>query len=310
MERTLKDKRVLVTGANGYIGKHLTRRLILEGARVYGIGLSENYNTDINFIKCDISDGSAVKTVLDSIKPQGIFHLAAYGLEAKDSDINKAVDINIKGTVNLIEGSSDNSNLEVFINTGSEFEYGNKDKVIFENDVLEPLNEYSTTKAAATLISHSLAQKYNIPIITLRLFSIYGGFERTNRFMPYIINCILEGKTANLTGCEQIRDYMYIEDVVDAYIHAYKFFSKKSEIVNICTNNPVSLKTIVEIIENIINKPCKINFGALPYRQNEMWKLVGDNRKARELIKWIPKTEIRDGLEKTIEFYRRETNEK
>lgn len=308
MERTLKNKKVLVTGGSGYIGKHLIKRLLCEEAVIYALGLSEINDSNVNFVKCDICNKTEVQKIVSSIEPHAIFHLAAYGVKNYANDIFQAIDVNIKGTINLIDALKDNSNFELFINTGSEFEYGNKTATISEETMLQPLTEYSSTKAAATLISMQYAHSLKIPIVTLRLFSIYGGHENRSRFIPYIINSILHEEEVKLTGCEQIRDYVYIDDILDAYICAYKYFDKNNEIINISTDTPITLKSILEQIQNIIGKKGNVKIGAIPYRENEMWKIVGDNAKAKELIKWLPKTNLAEGLNHTINFYRRNDN--
>lgn len=305
MERTLKNKRVLVTGASGYIGRYLLERLISEDAEVYVLGLSHVDKQNVAFIKCDICDRKEVEKIVSSVEPHVIFHLAAYGVKYGADDIYKAIEVNIKGTINLINAVKDNKNFELFINTGSEFEYGNKTAIIKEDTMLHPLTEYSSTKAAATLISMEYADKLRISIVTLRLFSIYGEDENKSRFIPYIINSILCKKEVKLTGCEQIRDYVYIDDIIDAYICTYKYFNKSNEIINISTGDSVTLKTILEIIQNIIGEKGNIQIGAVTYRENEMWKLVGDNSKANELIKWKPKTDLELGLKQTVDFYTR-----
>jgi len=193
---------------------------------------------------------------------------------------------------------------EIFVNTGSEFEYGDREISLTEEMDLRPISEYSSTKAAATMIAHQLCMNYSIPIITLRLFSIYGGIEDIGRVIPYMINSAISNKEVNLTSCKQIRDYVFIQDIVNSYICAYKKFNGKSEVINISSNNEVTLKEIIEIIKNIANPKLKVNIGALEDRKQEIWKLVGDNDKAKVVIDWEPKTDLCSGLSETVELYR------
>lgn len=309
MKRNLKGKKVVVTGYTGYVGRHLIKELIKQGAIVYGISRSAgNIKENIKVFRADISNNNEVLDILNKIQPKAIFHTAAYGVVQSESDIFKAIDINIKGTVNLIEAAKNINDFEIFVNTGSEFEYGNRQNTLHEKMSLEPTSEYSSSKAATTIIAHQLCSSYEIPIVTLRLFSIYGGIENKNRFIPYIIHSALSNKEVNLTSCEQIRDYVYIDDIINSYICAYVNFSNKNEIINVSTMKPITLKEIVKMIKELVDTNFKVNIGALQNRKNEMWKLVGENIKAENLIGWYPKTDMISGLKKTIKLYRETYN--
>lgn len=305
MKRNLKGKKVIVTGCTGYVGSHLIQELIKQGAIVYGISRGKsNSQENIKIFRADILNKNEIFRIFKEIQPNAIFHTAAYGVVWGESDICKAIDINIKGVVNLIEAAKCIDKFEMFINTGSEFEYGNRGTILREDMVLKPISEYSSSKAAATIIAHQLCLNYGISIVTLRLFSIYGGIENKNRFIPYIIDSALSNNAVNLTSCEQIRDYVYIDDIVHSYICAYINFDRTNEIINISTMNQVTLKEIVELVKELVNTKFKVNFGALEYRKNEMWKLVGENTKAEKVIGWYPKIDIISGLKKTIKLYR------
>ena len=306
MKRSLKGKKVIVTGYSGYVGKYLVEELIKHEAIVFGIGRRIlGLNKNIEAYSCDITDAKEVLKVINKIQPHAIFHAAAYGLSQAQTDIYKAVDININGTINLIEAVRNVENFEVFINTGSGVEYGDREITLKEDMDLRPLSGYSSTKAAATMIAHQLCLNYNIPIITLRMFCIYGGIDNTNRFIPYIIDAILSKKEANLSSCKQIRDYVFIDDIVNSYICSYNNFNRKSEIINISTNSEVTLEELVEIIKHIGNPNPIVNIGALKDRKQEIWRLVGNNDKAKEIIEWEPKVDIYNGLKETVELYRR-----
>ncbi|APC41623.1 NAD-dependent epimerase/dehydratase family protein [Clostridium estertheticum] len=278
MKRSLKGKRVIVIGYNGYVGRHLVEELVKREAIVFGIGrkiLRFNKNTEV--YSCDISDSKEVSTVTNKIQPHAIFHAAAYGVTQSADRYIKAIDININGTINSIESIKNIKNFKnfkVFINTGSEFEYGYR-QVTFK----EGMN--------------------------LRLFSIYGGIENKNRFIPYIVDCSLSNKEVNLTSCKQVRDYVFINDIVNSYICSYNNLNRKNEIINISTNNEVTLKGMVEIVKSIENPNLRVNIGALEDRRQEIWKIVGDNDKTKEIIEWEPKVDIYSGLKETIELYRR-----
>lgn len=157
------------------------------------------------------------------------------------------------------------------INIGSCMEYGNKDDQVKENAYLEPFNIYGSTKAAGTIIAHQLAAQEGLPLITLRAFGIFGEREGSHKFFPHIILSILQGREIKLTGCEQYRDYCYVDNLVDAFLLAAKS-PQQNDIFNVGSGTIRPLRDYVEMIYQRMDSQVKPRYGAIPYRPVEFWR--------------------------------------
>lgn len=310
----LKDKKIVLSGATGFIGSHLTRRLISEWADVYVIS-RENSNTwrikdclsQENILYCAIINKELLNRIIGEIKPDIVFHLAAYGVNPEKRDYLEAINTNIIGTANMVSVAIE-AEVKLFINTGTCFEYGQKSDKIVEREYLEPTNIYGSTKAASVLLAHQMAREGGLKIITLRPFGIYGEGESRNKFFPYVILSLLNNESVELTKCEQKRDYIYIQDLIDAYILAAQSEHLTDEIINIGSGVAKSLRYFVETIKTKINSNLNINYGDRPYRDGEMWYLCTDIEKARNILGWKPKTSFEEGISKTIKWFKENNN--
>lgn len=306
----MKDN-FLVTGATGFIGANLVKKLVSLGQNVNVIVRDKKLNwrlhdiaDKINILKCDIQDPK-LQEIIDGIKPDYIFHLAGYGNLPQEDDIYKMVDINFKGTMNLLNALSKNP-FKLFINTGSSAEYGVKDQKMRESDVLMPINNYGVIKSAITLYCQKEAVRNNLPIINLRLFTPYGYFEGKNRLIPDVVLSALEGKPIKVSSPAHVRDFIFIEDVVDTYIHAVKIQHNPGEIYNIGSGIQYSVKNIVETILTIAKSKSNIEWGAVEkqarYIEPKKWQ--ADMSKTKKILRWEPKNTIDSGLKKTIDWFK------
>lgn len=305
----------LVTGATGFIGANLTRELVRQGHNVSVIVRDKKLNWrlldishKINIHECDIQDPK-LQEVVNKIKPDYIFHLAAYGALPSEDDINKMTDVNIKGTVNLINAVKQNT-FKLFINTGSCVEYGIKDSAMKEDDVLEPINNYGVIKSAVTLYCQKEAIRNNLPLVNLRLFTPFGYFENKNRLIPSIILSAIKDEPIKVSAPGSVRDFIFIEDVVDAYLHAIKMPFSKGEIFNIGIGKQHTIKEIINICLKLSNSKSQILWGTVEkqsrFIEPKTWK--ADMSKTKTLLKWEPKNSIESGLQKTIDWFRKNKN--
>ncbi len=301
----------LVTGAAGFIGANLVRELVSLGRDVNIIVRDRKLNwrlqgiaNTINIFECDIQD-SKLQEIIDKIKPDYIFHLAGYGNLPHEEDIYKMVDINLKGTINLLNAVKKNP-FKLFVNTGSSAEYGIKDSQMKESDVLQPVNNYGVIKSAITLYCQKEAVRNNLPIINFRLFTPYGYFEGENRLIPDVALNALEGSPIKVSSPMHVRDFIFIEDVVNAYIQAIKTQHKPGEIYNIGGGVQYSVKDIVEKILTITESKSEIQWGAVKKqaRYVEPKKWVADMSKTKKLLQWESKYSIDSGLRKAIQWFR------
>ena len=308
----LSGKTIFLTGATGFIGSHLLKRLIKEGCNVH---ISIRKNSSLWRIKdfkdkfvyhiIDLTDFEAVKSTIQQIKPDVIFHLAAYGVDYRQQDLHQTIDVNINASLNLFEAFLTN-NGNRFIHTGSCFEYGEKNIPISELDLLDPTSVYGATKASSVHLLSSMAKGMQSgELVILRPFGVFGEYEGLHRFVPQVIDKLKCGHIVQMTFGEQIRDYIYIDDLIDAYILASIVpLENKLKIINIGSGQGIAMKDLALMISKQIGvSNDMLQFGALPYRPDEMMYLVANIDKAKSLLGWEPKVPIEKGLEHTINWY-------
>ena len=309
MELSWKGKRVLVTGAAGFLARHLIPELLGRGANVTGLSLekapSQNPQTkNFSYINLDLKDKNSLKDAMKKIRPQKIFHLAAYpDKEAAFENTDECIQNNIQGTLNLIH-SLDNTSYDSFIHIGSYKEYSGSKIPFKETDALFPISSYAISKACAEMFCRAYHQLYGLPLILLRFPAIYGPEQPGQNLIPYLIKSCLSGSQLKLTKGEQKRESIYISDVIDALLKASLSRKAHGEIINIGTNKEHTIREIVNLIINLTNSKIKPAWGAIPYRKNEIWNMKGDNKNAQKILGWKPKTSLRQGLIKTINYYK------
>jgi len=301
----------LITGATGFIGSCITRELIRQKKHVSVIVRDKNLNwrlhdvaSKLDIHECDLLSKS-LDNVVSRILPTYIFHLATYGALPNETDINKIIDVDIRGTFNLINATKKHD-FKLFINTGSSSEYGIKDKPMNETDVLEPINDYGMAKTAATLICQKEAIRNNLPIINFRLFSPYGYSEDKSRLIPSVILAALENKSIELSIPSNVRDFVFIEDVVSAYIKATENTNGLGNIYNIGSGKQHTVKEIIDIIIRQTSSKSIIKWGVIQKqnRQLEPKTWVANIQKIEKDLDWKPKYSLEEGLSKTIDWFK------
>lgn len=304
-----KNKNILITGGLGFIGSHLTKRLLDSGANISILDTNtnpwrlKNEIKDIDVYNIDITDAYKVDECIKTVKPQYVFHLSAYGVDSAQKAYFKAANINILGIVNILNSIKD-IGCEKIINTGTCSEYGNIEGKMCENMCLAPANIYGSTKACATIISHQIAGENAINIVTLRPFGIFGEGEERHKLFCDVILSLLEDKDVNLTLCEQYRDYCYVENIVDGFIIAAQNVTAKNEIFNIGSGVSQQLKYYVDLIIKYVGTDRKPNYGVLEYRKNEIWNPQPDISKIKSILSWTPRIDLEEGIKRTVEWFK------
>ena len=315
MNDILPRKSVLITGGAGFIGANLIRELVELKYDVHLI-LKKSTNTrriekildKVKVYNIDLLNKKTLTKIVSKINPNFIIHLATYNNYRKQTDVEEMIDINIKGTLNLLLASK-NIDYKLFINTGSSSEYGIKDKPMKEKDSLEPISFYAATKASATLLCKVFAREYQKPIVTLRPFSVFGQYEEEDRFIPTIIKAVIENKPIKLTPGTQRRDFIYVKDVVDIYIKALSYGKKLGgEILNMGTGIEKTNDEVVKILFKITGKKTKIEKGAFLRRIWDTSHWVADISKTKKILKWRPKFSLEEGLRETYLWFRSQTS--
>jgi len=306
-------RRVFLTGATGFVGSHLLKRLIREGCEVHisvressSLWRIEDVIDNCNCHVIDLTDFDGVKNLVKKINPDIIFHLAAYGVDYQQQNIYQAVNININVSVNLFDVFLKNNGFR-FIHTGTSSEYGHKNTPISEHHLPNPVGIYGITKLASVqLLSFMSKQAQNGNLIILRPFGVFGELEGSHKFFPKVIDKLSRGLPVQMTGGEQIRDYIYVDDLIDAYIKATVVPLKDVvEIINIGSGKGVPLKEIaLTIAKQLGADESLLQFGALPYRPDEIMYSVANIEKAKNLLGWKPKTSLEKGIENMIRWYK------
>lgn len=305
----------LVTGATGFIGSNLVRELVRQKKRVSIIVRNKKLNwrlhdiaKNIDIHECDIQD-VRLHEIVGKIKPDYIFHLARYGNLPHEDDIDKMIDVNLKGTINLINAAKQNP-FKLFINTSSCIEYGIKENDMKEEDLLKPINNFGVIASAATLYCQKEAIRNDSLIIIFRLFTPYGYFEGINRLIPGVALNALNGKPIKVSSPMYVRDFIFIEDVVDAYIHATKIKHHPGEIYNIGSSKQHSVGEMVQMILKITQSKSIVRWGAVKEQKRyiEPKKWQADMSKTKKILHWESKNTIDVGLSKTIQWIAQHKN--
>lgn len=306
----LTDKIILVTGGTGFIGSNLVNQLINKGCHVNIITLSNEFDWRIEdkkkckFFYIDLQKYSDVEKCIDRIKPEIIFHMAAYvNPEREINLIDKLISINYIGTKNLLV-SLNNYDYDLFINTGTSDEYGRSIAPFKEIQREKPISPYSASKVAATYLCEMMANIYGKPIITIRPSLIYGPKQISNSLIPLLIYSGISKKTLSLTPCEQTRDFLFIYDLVEACIslavNANKV--KKLGIFNVGTGKEIEILKVVNLIKNQF-PDANFLIGDKPYRIGEAMTFYLSVDKIKSEIGWVPKWDLEDGIKETVKWW-------
>lgn len=305
----------LVTGASGFVGSNIVRRLVKDGKKVHILTRNKKLNSRFSDISSKITihevdlGSPNLLEITDKIKPAYIFHLAVYGSLPNEKDINDLIDTNLLGTMNLINALKQNK-FKLMINTGSSSEYGIKKDPMRESDILVPINDYGVIKAATTMFSYKEAVRNNLPIITFRLFSPYGAYEEASRLIPSVILGALKNNPIQMGNKQSVRDFTFVGDVVDAYLLACSLKFNPGEIFNIATGRQHKVSEVVEKIIKLTHSKSKIKWGtkAKQERQIEPNKWEADVKKSKKVLNWKPKHSLEQGLGKTIDWFSKNIN--
>jgi nucleoside-diphosphate-sugar epimerase len=306
---SLNKKKVLITGANGFLGSHIVKKTIAQNADTTII-VRENSDLwriedelkFLNIYKTDIRNLESLSKCIETVKPDFVFHMAAYGVDSRQNDLYTAINSNLLGTVNLLNVLG-KAGCEKFINTGTSMQYGNKEGMIDESTCYTPKNIYGSTKASATIMAHQIADNMGLDIVTIIPFGVFGEKEGSHKFFPQVILSVLNGKDVDLTLCEQCRDYCYVENIVDGFLMAAKAKHVKNEIFNIGSGVTHPLKYYVDLIIKEMNTNAKANYGILEYRKNDLWNPLPKVDKVKNILGWYPAIQIDEGIRRTISWY-------
>lgn len=312
--------KVLVTGADGFIGSHLTEMLLDLGYRVRALSYYNSFNdwgwleglqhAELEVVTGDVRDPHFCKHITKEIDI--VFHLAAliaipYSYVAPDS----YVDTNIKGTLNICQAAKENGVKKVLVTSTSEV-YGTAQYVpIDENHPKQPQSPYSATKIGADAIALSFYNAFHLPVVIVRPFNTYGPRQSARAIIPTIISQIAAGKKEiKLGDLTPTRDFNFVKDTCRGFIELSKCDEAVGQEVNIASNYEISMRDTLELIARIMKSDVKFieDEQRLRPRNSEVFRLWGDNSKIKSLTGYSPNYSIEDGLKETIDWFLDEEN--
>ncbi len=309
---------IIVTGGAGFIGSNLTRALLERGEKVaviddfndfYDPALKrENvaaFAGDGNFslYEEDIRDGAAIKRIFGEVEPDVVCHLAARaGVRPSIEEPILYEEVNSLGTLNMLEASR-GANLKNFVFAGSSSVYGLNSKVPFSEDdpITKPISPYASTKRACELQCYTYSHLYNIPVTSLRFFTVYGEAGRPEMAVGKFTRLIYDGKEIEVYGDGRaLRDFTYVGDIIDGVIKSvYTPFDY--EIINIGGSRTVEVGYLIEVIEGVLGKKAKIKY--LDAAPGDVPITYADVSKAKRLLGFEPKVRIEEGIARYVEWF-------
>jgi nucleoside-diphosphate-sugar epimerase len=305
---SLAGRRVLVTGAAGFLGSHLVPRLIAAGAEVCVLDqpnarrwsilersdLAATLRADVRSLGQPVHDD-----VLGDIDV--VFHLAAVGVVGDGGDVRELVAANIDGTMAALLVAQRLGSRLVYC--GSCFEYGAGARWA-EDAMPAPTTEYGASKAGGWLLANAFARRTGLEVVSVRPFTMYGPMEPPGRLVPSVVRHALAGHPIDLTPGDQARDFVYVEDVADAFVAAATTDAAVGGTFNICTGTAATVRHVVHRVLECTGSRSEARFGALSYRSTELTILSGDPTRAREVLGWRSRVSLDDGLARTIAWFR------
>jgi dolichol-phosphate mannosyltransferase len=295
--------RALVTGGSGFVGSNLVRRLVRDEHDVHLLlrpradtWRLEGLDGALTWHRADLQDREGVRRALVEARADWIFHLAVYGAYAFQTDLDAMVLTNVVGTTNLVTAALA-SGFQAFVNTGSSSEYGDCDHAPAEAEAPRPNSYYAVTKAASTGLCQQAARQSGAHIPTLRLYSVFGPYEDPRRLIPRLVAHGLQGRWPPLAAPDVVRDFVYVDDVVDAYLRAAQTPSPEpGAVYNIGTGVQTSLRDLTEIAARALAIPVRPSWGTHPGHTWDTRVWVAQAGRARSVLRWEPHVGVEEGL--------------
>ena len=303
-------KEVLLTGGTGFVGSNLARRLLQDGHNVHLLvrpGFNswriEQIQDDLIAHEVDLLDNDRVSIVVQQIKPDWVFHLAASGAYSWQEDVHDIVQTNVIGTVNLVDALI-RTGFEIFVNTGSSSEYGEKKHAPLETEYINPNSYYAASKAFNTHYCNFVGVSKNLNIISFRLYSVFGPYEDPRRFIPTLIRHGLKGDLPSLVDPEIARDFIHVDDVLDLYIlAATSLASEPGAVFNVGTGKQTTIKEAVQIARELLEIEVEPVWSSHKNRKWDTNIWVANISMVESVFEWQPKFDFESGFSRTINWF-------
>jgi UDP-glucose 4-epimerase len=307
---TMEIATAIVTGATGFIGSALAKRLAQSGVRTVCPVRAESPRAasldgipGIEPVRLGSFSTAKLEGALGAIPADAVFHLASYGVDPKERDPEAMVDGNITLLARLV-ALAPRWPLRRFVHTGTCSEYAPvaEPERLTESHLVAPTSLYGAAKAAAGVYAGGLSRQLGVPLIVLRLFGVYGVGEAGHRLVPYLIDCLSRGVTPELTGGEQARDLTYVDDVVDALLAAASAPGVEAHgVYNVGSGVPVQIRAVAAATARLLGKPeSALGLGRRPYRSDESMWIVADPSRFCAASGWRARVSLEEGIARMI----------
>ena len=301
--------RVLLTGATGFIGSHVARALLRDGHEIHALirptsdtRRIQDILPKLQTISGDVLEPASLAAHVQRLQPECCVHLAWYVEAGKYLAAPQNLDY-LAASVELAKALSA-AGCKRLVGAGTCFEYDTDLGTLSETSATRPRHLYSACKLALYTALEGYSRNTGMEFAWLRFFYQYGPFEDSRRLVPHLINSLLRGETAKLTPGEQVRDFLYIEDLADAVSRVVG--SKLTGPVNIGSAQPITVREMALAIGRRLDKPSLIALGAQPYTPQDPMRVVADTSKLQTGTGWRPRFDLDAGLAKTIEYWKRQ----
>ncbi|HNT78125.1 MAG TPA: NAD-dependent epimerase/dehydratase family protein [Anaerolineae bacterium] len=293
---------VFLTGATGFIGARLTRRLLAEGVAVSALTLPHEaalLPPGARAFVGDVTDGDAVQQAMRAAAPEAVIHLAAVGVTQPNLPLDVALHINAGGTVHVLQAAREVGARRIVL-AGTSYEYGARRA----EERLDPFNAYSASKVAAWACARAAYNAWGAPVVWLRLFQVYGPGQCATALVPAATRAALCGDDFPMTGGEQQRDFIFVDDVVDGFLTALTAPQVEGGAFDLGTETLQRVRDVVALIWQLTGARGQMRPGALPYRPGEVPVIPANAARTHQMLGWQAQVTLEEGLRKTIEEMR------
>lgn len=298
-----RPSRLLVTGASGFVGAAVVRLAVQRGLPVTALvrpGSSLlRLVPGVEIVRADITDAAALARAAQRARPDACIHLAAAGAVVRDDDLERVLATNALAPALLAQGLA-TAGCRRLVTAGSSSEYGPVEGPMDERAAAAPDDSYGVAKLAGGLLARAVGRPLGLETVHLRLFSVYGPGEDPRRLVPSVLRALIERRPLELTAGEQVRDFVFVDDVAEALLDAALRPGVDGLTVNLGSGVQTSVRELCLTAADVLGGHDLLRFGALPYRAGERfhWRAATDRSDA---LGWTARTPLRAGLERTIE---------
>ena len=297
---------VLVTGASGFFGSHVARRCVTDGNDVHvlcRVGADTARLADVRSAITvhtgDLGERDDVRSVVERVQPQRVYHLAAATMHGgKPPSSDEQLRTNLGGSITLMDAGAD-AGVEAFVNVGDAFEYGPRAGAVSEDTPCRPVSVDGVTKYAATLYGQALAASRDLPVVTVRAFSIVGPSDDPRRLIPRLVDAARTGGRVSLSDHGIVRDFVWIDDAVDLLVRAAdRAVPMRGTVVNCGSGVATSLGDLVDTVERVTGASAVAEWGTYPQASHDVEHPIADVRVASSRLGWRPSTAIGGMIER------------